>query len=248
MSCLSKLDLDKTAIKELPASVQNLTNLTFLSLKDCKNLSSLGACCSWIFLKTLTLSSCSKLKRFPEIVENMSCLTELYLNETAIKELPSSVDHLTGLTFLSLRNCKNLSSLTDATCTMTSLKTLILSGCSKLDELPENMGNLKDLEVIDVSGTAIKALPSSVVPLKNLRRIDATDCTSLKTLSVRPEDDFQPDSLSFQLRMELTPRLVGLAKGFCSQIVLEHAAPIANDMVAADPSSTVVHSLRRIQE
>ncbi|KAF3975426.1 hypothetical protein CMV_001316 [Castanea mollissima] len=67
--------------------------------------------------------------------------------------------------------------------------------------------------------------------------------------------------------MELTPRLVGLAKGFCSQalriskydddpisdeysrverhglpalrIVLKHAAPIANDMVAADPSSTV---------
>ena len=35
---------------------------------------------------------------------------------------------------------------------------------------------------------------------------------------------------------------------FCFlQIVLENAAPIANDMVAADPSSTVVHSLRRKQ-
>ena len=32
------------------------------------------------------------------------------------------------------------------------------------------------------------------------------------------------------------------------QIVLEHAAPNANEMVAADPSSTVVHSLRRNQE
>ena len=32
------------------------------------------------------------------------------------------------------------------------------------------------------------------------------------------------------------------------QIVLEHAAPIANDMVAVDPSSTVVRSLRRNQE
>ena len=35
---------------------------------------------------------------------------------------------------------------------------------------------------------------------------------------------------------------------FCFlQIVLENAAPIANDMVAADPSSTVVHSLRSKQ-
>ena len=32
------------------------------------------------------------------------------------------------------------------------------------------------------------------------------------------------------------------------QIVLKHAAPIANDMVAVDPSSTVVRSLRRNQE
>ena len=35
---------------------------------------------------------------------------------------------------------------------------------------------------------------------------------------------------------------------FCFlQIVLENAAPMANDMVAADPSSTVVHPLRKKQ-
>ena len=35
---------------------------------------------------------------------------------------------------------------------------------------------------------------------------------------------------------------------FCFlQIVLENAFPIANDMVAVDPSSTVVHSLRKKQ-
>ena len=35
---------------------------------------------------------------------------------------------------------------------------------------------------------------------------------------------------------------------FCFlQIVLENAASIVNDMVAADPSSTVVHSLRKKQ-
>ena len=34
---------------------------------------------------------------------------------------------------------------------------------------------------------------------------------------------------------------------YVSCIVLENAAPNANDMVAADPSSTVVHSLRSKQ-
>ncbi|KAK4573861.1 hypothetical protein RGQ29_031705 [Quercus rubra] len=34
---------------------------------------------------------------------------------------------------------------------------------------------------------------------------------------------------------------------FGQKIVLVNAAPIVNDMVAADPSSTVVHSLRKKQ-
>nr|POE58298.1 hypothetical protein CFP56_05243 [Quercus suber] len=49
------------------------------------------------------------------------------------------------------------------------LKVLTLSGCSKLDELPENLGNLKGLEELDVSGTAIKGLPKSTKFLKNLK-------------------------------------------------------------------------------
>ncbi|XP_030936174.1 TMV resistance protein N-like [Quercus lobata] len=217
MSCLSKLDLDKTAIKELPISVQNLTNLTFLSLKDCKNLSSLGVCCNWNFLKTLALSGCSKLKKFPEIVENMSHLTELYLNETAIEELPSSLEHLTGLTFLSLRNCKNLSSLTDAICTMISLKILILSGCSKLDELPENLGNLEGLEVLDVSGTAIKALPTSVVSLKNLRVISLRllcRCEGLSSKSMNKRLSFLL-FLGFLLLLVVFHILLSGRKYFC---------------------------------
>ena len=214
MSCLSKLDLDKTAIKELPVSVQNLTNLTFLSLKDCKYLSSLDVCCSWIFLKSLTLSGCSKLKKFPKIVENTSHLTELYLNETAIEELPSSLEHLLGLTFLSLRNCKNLSSLTDAICTMTSLKILILSGCSKLDELPENLGNLEGLEVLDVSGTAIKALPTSVVPLKNLRVISLCRCDGLSSKSLNQRLNFLL-FLSFLLLLVVFNILLSGWKYFC---------------------------------
>ena len=164
--------------------------------------------------KPLTLSGCSKLKKFPEIVENMSHLRELYLNETGIEELPSSLEHLTGLTFLSLRNCKNLSSLADAICTMTSLKTLILSGCSKLNELAENLGNLEGLEVLDVSGTALKALPTSIVRLKNLKIISLCRCEGLSSKSMNKRLSFLL-FLGFLLLLVVFNLLLSGRKYFC---------------------------------
>jgi Leucine-rich repeat (LRR) protein len=60
-----------------------------------------------------------------------------------------------------------------------SLKYLDLNGCSKLDELPENLGNLKGLETLRVGGTAIKGLPPSIVRLKNLSELFLKGCGGL---------------------------------------------------------------------
>ena len=74
-------------------------------------------------LEVCILLGCSRLKKFPEIVGNMSHLLELYLDKTTIKDLP--LEHLTGLIKLDLRECKNLSSLPNAICYLKSLKTLL---------------------------------------------------------------------------------------------------------------------------
>ena len=50
-------------------------------------------------------------------------------------------------------------------------------------QLPENLGNLEGLEVLDESGTAIKALPSSV-PSKNFRVISLCICDALSSKSL----------------------------------------------------------------
>ncbi|XP_050291171.1 disease resistance protein RPV1-like [Quercus robur] len=64
-----------------------------------------------------------------------------------------------------------------------SLKDLNLSECSKLDRLPENLGNAKSLEKLDMGGTAITKLPSSIVNLSNLASLNLKDCKNLVCLT-----------------------------------------------------------------
>ena len=172
-----------TRLSKIHASLGNLKQLIRLDLNGCKFLESLPHKINLESLEVFILSGCSRLKKFPEIMGNMPRLSELYLNETAIKDLPLSVEHLTGLVKLDLRDCKNLSSLPNVNCRFSSLKTLTLSGCSKLDELPERFGNLEGLEELDVSGTAITGLPSSVVLLKNLQVLSLRGCEGLSSKS-----------------------------------------------------------------
>ena len=92
MSCLSKLRLSETAIKDPSLLVERSTGLIDLDLRDCKNLSSLPiAICSLTSLKTLNISDCSKLDKLPENLGNIEGLEELDGSRTAIKELPSSM-------------------------------------------------------------------------------------------------------------------------------------------------------------
>ena len=123
-----------TRLYKIHASIEDLKQLIRLDLNGCKCLKSVPHKISLEALEIFDLGGCARLKKFPEIVGNMSHLSKLCLNETAIKDLPLSVEHLTGLIELDLRDCKNLSSLSNACCCLMSLKILTLSGCSKLDE------------------------------------------------------------------------------------------------------------------
>ena len=131
---------------------------------------------------TLKLSYCSNLKKIPEFVGNMECLQRLNLNDTLIKELPSSVGSLIGLTSLILNGCWNLVCLPSTICSLNSLERLDLGGCSNIDDLLENLGNLKGLKFLDLSGTSIKELPSSIERLTSLTSLTLLNCKKLVCL------------------------------------------------------------------
>ncbi|XP_030926146.1 disease resistance-like protein DSC1 [Quercus lobata] len=169
---LKVLKLSGTAIKELPSSIEHMTSLTLLTFNKCKNLVCLpNSIFSLKLGNSLDLVGCSKFDNLPENLGNVEGLEKLDLSGTAIKELPSSIEHLTSLTLLSLKNCKNLVCLPSTICCLKLLNSLDLSGCSKFDRLPENLGNVEGLEFLDLSGTSIKEVPSSIVLLKNLKEL-----------------------------------------------------------------------------
>ena len=59
---------------------------------------------------------------------------------------------------------------------MRSLEILDLYGCSKLRELPEDCEHLKNLKKLDVRGTGISHLASSIFLIENLKVLRDVDC------------------------------------------------------------------------
>ena len=166
---LEKLDLEGCInLRSLHPSIGVHQKLTFLNLKDCKNLRSLPSKFEMEFLEILILSGCPNLKRIPEFGENMKSVSKLYLDGTAITKLPTSIENLTGLVSLNVKDCKNLMTLPSTVFNMTWLKDLNLSGCSKL---LENLVTGKRVEEVDASGTATGLMTYSNTIFQSLKTL-----------------------------------------------------------------------------
>ena len=155
-------------------------------------------------LNILIFSGCSKIKNIPTFAGNMKCLSKLYVDGTAITKLPMSIEHLTSLKSLSLRDCKNLVYIPSIICNFKLLKDLDISGCLRLEKLPENLGNVKGLEELDVSGTAIRKAPSSIVLLEKLEVLSFRGCKG-------PLSKSWNKALSFDLKSRKSLDLAGLS-------------------------------------
>ncbi|KAJ4723729.1 Disease resistance protein (TIR-NBS-LRR class) family [Melia azedarach] len=150
------LSLDRTAIEEVPSSIESLTYLQSLSLRSCKRLKILStSICKLKSLYWLDLGLCSKLESFPEILEKMESLEHIGLECTKIRELPSSIENAEGLRSLNLNNC------------------------SELDTWPEKLRSLKYLLSVDGRGSGISQLPSSLTELHRLEELNFSRCRGL---------------------------------------------------------------------
>ncbi|KAM4075778.1 hypothetical protein ACJW30_12G014100 [Castanea mollissima] len=220
MKLILNLYLDDTAITELPTSIGVLEKLTLLNLKACKSLKTLPSKFEMESLEILTLSDCPKVKHIPEFGGNMKRVCKLYLDGTAITKLPTSIEHLTDLTSINLRDCKNLVCLPNTIFNLKLLKDVNISGCSKLERLPDNLGNAESIEELDVSGTAIRQVPPSIGLLKNLKQLSFRGCKGLSSSKSKSWYDFLP--FYSMLRCPDPVELSSLSlSGLCSLIKLD---------------------------
>ena len=182
--CQRKLCLKGREINELPL-IEFPYELSSLCLRECKNLESLpSTICELMSLTTLSCSGCSRLKSFPEIPpKGLKNLRKLYLDGTAIQELPSSIQSLKGLQYLNLAYCRDLLSLPETICYLKSLAFLSCQGCSQLKSFPKIREDMENLSKLYLNGTSIQELPSSIQSLKGLQYLNMAYCKNLVNLS-----------------------------------------------------------------
>ncbi|XP_065858058.1 disease resistance-like protein DSC1 isoform X2 [Euphorbia lathyris] len=197
------LNLNGTAIKQLPSSVELALQLQNLSLKDCTQLKSLPRGI-WKLksLLSLNLTNCPISDIIPEILESMdhssaldrpilqeqlsssvenqkslSFIEELNLTNCSVRSLPASIKQLSRLRKLNINSCRSLVALPDLPLSIEELHMRF----NQFETLPASIKLLSRLTLLDIIGCdRLQSLPD--LP-HSLKRIDAYGCTSLVMVS-----------------------------------------------------------------
>ncbi|OMO75806.1 Disease resistance protein [Corchorus olitorius] len=153
---ITELNLSGTSIEEVPTSLSELESLEYLSLSGCP------------------------LRKFPENLPRS--IKSLYLDKTNIEVVPSSIGYLSELSKLHMNGCERLKTIPASLCRLKHLEYLDFSNCSRLDGFPEILEPMETLWKLDLSGTALKGLPSSLSFLVGLEELRLNDCRNLTSL------------------------------------------------------------------
>ncbi|XP_050363484.1 disease resistance protein RPV1-like [Argentina anserina] len=204
LSNLKRLNLKGCEnLTEVPDFYQ-CPNIETLVLSGCTGLVKLSVK-KFDTLTTLKLSGCSSLEFYPEIpcnVQNLdlswSKLTEvpdlsqcpnikkLYLNHCAeLVRLPNGyLKHLTNLTTLNMAHCSSLAISPELPC---SLRTLDLSSCYRLTEVPD-LSECPNIKKIDLCWcTSLVQLPI-LRDFDKLTRLELAGCSGLKASPQLPSN------------------------------------------------------------
>ena len=109
---LRALCLDNcTNLDKVHGSIGFLDKLILLSAQGCIKLHTFLHAINLPSLETLDLRWCTSLQSFPEVLGMMENIREVYLDHTAVEELPISINKLVGLERLYIRRCERLNQL-----------------------------------------------------------------------------------------------------------------------------------------
>ncbi|XP_056176733.1 disease resistance protein RPV1-like isoform X2 [Syzygium oleosum] len=164
---LKELNICKTAIEEIPPCIGSLKKLEILHAYGCKSLVGLPDSISHLVnLSTLDLSMCISLDRFPESIGSLVKLQRLSLGrgeDTSLKVIPVKYGRY-GFPNASWKS---------------KWMTPKELPCMGIRELPESIGDLKNLKILDITASKLSNLPSTIAKLGNLEELHASHSRSL---------------------------------------------------------------------
>ncbi|KAF3592429.1 hypothetical protein DY000_02024589 [Brassica cretica] len=200
LSKLQSLHLSGLQITTSPSSISELKELHCLIIKDCPLLEDLPDIQELVKLEVVDVSGARGLqtcfdntkgkKKNKSKNKNFYHLTRLQLldfSESQIERLPifqdSAVgDKLHSVKRLLLRDCSKLRRLPSLK-PLSGLQILDLSGTTSLVEMLEVcFEDKKELKTLDLSGTNLNELATTIEELSSLNKLLLKDCTNLEVL------------------------------------------------------------------
>ncbi|KAL3750012.1 hypothetical protein ACJRO7_011053 [Eucalyptus globulus] len=172
LQALKKIVMPST-LHELPKTFGNLESLLTLDLSK-KRISKLPhSIGGMVKLTVLRLCDCNEIKELPYSIGKLQSLIELDLTSTGISHLPDSIGDLSQLKILKMHSMIRITKLPSAICLLKKLEELDASWCGNLaGEFLEEIERLSCLRILDLSGTHIFKLPSTVSHLSNLQELN----------------------------------------------------------------------------
>ncbi|GJS78683.1 Toll/interleukin-1 receptor domain-containing protein [Tanacetum coccineum] len=211
LPCLQKLELMVCdELEEIHPSLGNHRSLKSVHVSFCSKLRMFPTIVRMEQLESLRISNCHKSLVFPEIQANMECLVKLEVDGIQIDSLLSSIgERCTNLISLRLHHCFNLNSIevkfdglkclkefkfskghekSPFPIPLTrSLRKLDLSSCYFEDgEIPSDIGELSNLQDLDLSNNKFSKLHFSLSQLTRLKLLNLSRCYRLVKLPDLP--------------------------------------------------------------
>ncbi|CAL8997833.1 unnamed protein product [Prunus brigantina] len=180
------------SLSEVHSSIGYLGRLSLVNLHGCEMLRDLPLnFYNSKSIETLILNKCRRFVKLAEGLGDMLSLTTLKADETAIRQIPSSILKLKRLKALSLcyvrkKRSPSINLLPPSLQSLSSLRELALANCSLTDDaVPKDLGSLISLERLDLARNDFCSLPS-LSRLSQLQDLSLHDCINLRAIPDLP--------------------------------------------------------------